>query len=76
MRNNIQSKIDAGYTYDELLSEGLASFDDIARYESQYSLYDEDDEDEKPRRKRVKVKSKPKTRGIRLKKKAEIDFEF
>jgi len=40
MRNNIQSKIDAGYTYDELLSEGLASFDDIARYESQYSLYD------------------------------------
>jgi hypothetical protein len=73
MRNNIQSKIDAGYTYDELLSEGLASFDDIARYESQYSLYDEDDE---PKPKRVKVKSKPKTRGIRLKKKAEIDFEF
>ena len=75
MRNNIQSKIDAGYTYDELLSEGLASFDDIARYESQYSLYDEDDE---PKRKRVKVKPKvkPKIQAIKLKKEPEIDFDF
>ena len=71
MRNNIQSKIDAGYTYDELLSEGLASFDDIARYESQYSLYDEDDEP-KPK----KVKAKLKTQAIKPKKEAEIDFEF
>jgi hypothetical protein len=71
MRNNIQSKIDAGYTYDELLSEGLASFDDIERYESQYSLYDEDAE---PKPKRVKVKSK--IQGIKPKKEPEIDFEF
>ena len=71
MRNNIQSKIDAGYTYDELLSEGLASFDDIARYESQYSLYDEDAE---PKPKKVKAKSK--TQTTKLSKEAEIDFEF
>lgn len=71
MRNNIQSKIDAGYTYDELLSEGLASFDDIARYESQYSLYDEDAEP-KPK----KAKAKLKTQGIKPKKEPEIDFEF
>ena len=73
MRNNIQSKIDAGYTYDELLSEGLASFDDIARYESQYSLYDEDDE---PKPKKIKTKSKPKIQAIKPKEEAEIDFEF
>jgi hypothetical protein len=71
MRNNIQSKIDAGYTYDELLSEGLASFDDIARYESQYSLYDEDAE---PKPKKVKAKSK--TQTTKPNKEAEIDFEF
>jgi hypothetical protein len=71
MRNNIQSKIDAGYTYDELLSEGLASFDDITRYESQYSLYDEDGE---PKRKRVKVK--PKTQKNKPNKEANIDLEF
>jgi hypothetical protein len=71
MRNNIQSKIDAGYTYDELLSEGLASFDDIARYESQYSLYDEDGE---PKRKRVKVK--PKKQSSKPTKEANIDLEF
>jgi hypothetical protein len=71
MRNNIQSKIDAGYTYDELLSEGLASFDDIARYESQYSLYDEDAEP-KPK----KAKAKPKTQETKPNKEAEIDFEF
>jgi hypothetical protein len=69
MRNNIQSKIDAGYTYDELMSEGLASFDDIARYESQYSLYDEDAE---PKPKKAKVK--PKT--TKPNQEAEIDFEF
>jgi len=75
MRNNIQSKIDAGYTYDELLSEGLASFDDIARYESQYSLYDEDGE---PKWKRVKVKQrvKPKIQPIKPKKEPEIDLDF
>ena len=71
MKNNIQSKIDAGYTYDELLSEGLASFDDIARYESQYSLYDEDAE---PKPKKVKAKSK--TQATKPNKEAEIDFEF
>ena len=69
MRNNIQSKIDAGYTYDELLSEGLASFDDIARYESQYSLYDEDAE---PKPKKVKAKSK--TQTTKPSKEAEIEF--
>jgi hypothetical protein len=73
MRNNIQSKIDAGYTYDELLSEGLASFDDIARYESQYSLYDEDGE---PKPKKTKTKSKPKTQAVKPKKEVEIDFDF
>ena len=73
MRNNIQSKIDAGYTYDELLSEGLASFDDIARYESQYSLYDEDGE---PKRKKTKTKVKPKIQAIKPKKEPKIDFEF
>ena len=71
MRNNIQSKIDAGYTYDELLSEGLASFDDIARYESQYSLYDEDGE---PKCKRVKVKLK--NQRSKPNKEANIDLEF
>ena len=71
MRNNIQSKIDAGYTYDELLSEGLASFDDIARYESQYSLYDEDAE---PKPKKAKVK--PQTQRTKPNKEVEIDFEF
>ena len=73
MRNNIQSKIDAGYTYDELLSEGLASFDDIARYESQYSLYDEDGE---PKRKKTKTRSKPKIQAIKPKKEPEIDLDF
>ena len=73
MRNNIQSKIDAGYTYDELLSEGLASFDDIARYESQYSLYDEDGE---PKTKKVKTKAKPKIQAIKPKKEPEIDLDF
>ncbi len=71
MRNNIQSKIDAGYTYEELMSEGLASFDDIARYESQYSLYDEDAEP-KPK----KAKTEPKAKGNKSQPEPEIDFEF
>ena len=73
MRNNIQSKIDAGYTYDELLSEGLASFDDIARYESQYSLYDEDAE---PKPKPKKAKTEPKSKENKFQPEPEIDFEF
>jgi hypothetical protein len=38
MKRNIQGYIDRGYTYDELLSEGLADADDLEAYESSYSL--------------------------------------
>ncbi|MEI6332818.1 MAG: hypothetical protein WCP16_26535 [Pseudanabaena sp. ELA645] len=73
MRNNIQSKIDAGYTYDELLSEGLASFDDIARYESRYSLYDED---AAPKPTKVKVAEPKLAETTPNPQESEIDFDF
>ena len=38
MKKNIQEYIDRGYTYEELLSEGLADTDDLETYESAYSL--------------------------------------
>jgi hypothetical protein len=73
MRNNIQSKIDAGYTYDELLSEGLASFDDIARYESRYSLYDEN---AAPKPKKEKVAEPKLAETTPNPQESEIDFDF
>ena len=73
MRNNIQSKIDAGYTYEELLSEGLASFDDIGRYESRYSLYDED---AAPKPKKAKAAELKTTETTPNQQEAEIDFDF
>jgi len=73
MRNNIQSKIDAGYTYDELLSEGLASFDDIARYESRYSLYDEN---AAPKPKKEKIAEPKLAEATPNQQESEIDFDF
>jgi hypothetical protein len=73
MRNNIQSKIDAGYTYEELLSEGLASFDDIGRYESRYSLYDEN---AAPKPKTAKVAEPKLAETTPNQEESEIDFDF
>jgi hypothetical protein len=73
MRNNIQSKIDAGYTYEELLSEGLASFDDIGRYESRYSLYDENAVPKPTQAKVVEPKLAETTPNPQ---ESEIDFDF
>ena len=73
MRNNIQSKIDAGYTYDELLSEGLANFDDIGRYESRYSLYDED---AAPKPTKAKVAEPKLAETTPNPQESEIDFDF
>jgi hypothetical protein len=38
MTRNIQDYIDRGYTYEELLSQGLADPSDLESYESAYSL--------------------------------------
>jgi hypothetical protein len=73
MRNNIQSKIDAGYTYDELLSEGLASFDDIGRYESRYSLYAEN---AAPKPTKAKVAEPKLAETTPNQQESEIDFDF
>ena len=73
MRNNIQSKIDAGYTYEELLSEGLASFDDIGRYESRYSLYDENAAPKPPKAKAAEPKLAETTPNQQ---ESETDFDF
>jgi len=72
MRTNIGAMIDSGYTYEELLSEGLANFDDIGRYESRYSQYDEDAE---PKPKKEKAAPKPKVTEPNQKTE-EIDFDF
>jgi hypothetical protein len=72
MRTNIGAMIDSGYTYEELLSEGLASFDDIGRYESRYSQYDEDAQ---PKPKKKKAASKLKVTEPNQKAE-EIDFDF
>jgi len=72
MRTNIGAMIDSGYTYEELLSEGLASFDDIGRYESRYSQYDED---AKPKPKKEKAAPKAKVTEPNQKTE-EIDFDF
>ena len=72
MRNNIGAMIDSGYTYEELLSEGLASFDDIGRYESRYSQYDEDAEP-KPKKEKAVPKAKVTEPNQKVE---EIDFDF
>ena len=72
MRNNIGAMIDSGYTYEELLSEGLASFDDIGRYESRYSQYDEDAEP-KPKKEKAALKAKVTEPNQKAE---EIDFDF
>ncbi|MFM7888922.1 MAG: hypothetical protein ACKPCM_20010 [Pseudanabaena sp.] len=38
MTRNIQDYIDRGYSYEELLSQGLAEYSDLESYESAYSL--------------------------------------
>ena len=73
MRTNINAMIDSGYTYEELLSEGLASFDDIGRYESRYSLYDENAAPKPPKAKAAELKT---TETTPNQQEAEIDFDF
>ena len=73
MRTNISAMINSGYTYEELLSEGLASFDDIGRYESRYSLYDED---AAPKPKKAKAAELKTTETTPNQQEAEIDFDF
>ena len=71
MRTNIGAMINSGYTYEELLSEGLASFDDIGRYESRYSLYDEN---AAPKPQKAKVAEPKETTPNQQE--VEIDFDF
>jgi len=73
MRTNIGAMINSGYTYDELLSEGLASFDDIGRYESRYSLYDED---AAPKPTTAKVAEPKLAETTPNQQESEIDFDF
>jgi hypothetical protein len=73
MRTNIGAMINSGYTYEELLSEGLASFDDIGRYESRYSLYDED---AAPKPTKVKVVEPKLAEAAPNQQESEIDFDF
>ena len=73
MRTNINAMIDSGYTYEELLSEGLANFDDIGRYESRYSLYDENAAPKPQKAKAAELKT---TETIPNQQEAEIDFDF
>jgi hypothetical protein len=53
MKKNIQEYIDRGYTYEDLLSEGLADTDDLETYESAYSL--------PPQTEQPKIRKKAKT---------------
>ena len=71
MKTDIGAMINSGYTYEELLSEGLANFDDIGRYESRYSLYDEN---AVPKPKKAKVVD-PKEAAPKQPE-TEIDFDF
>jgi hypothetical protein len=73
MRTNISAMINSGYTYEELLSEGLASFDDIGRYESRYSLYDEN---ATPKPKKAKVAEPKLAETTPNPQESEIDFDF
>ena len=73
MRTNIGAMINSGYTYEELLSEGLASFDDIGRYESRYSMYDED---AAPKPEKSKVVEPKLAETTPNQKETEIDFDF
>ena len=71
MKTDIGAMINSGYTYEELLSEGLASFDDIGRYESRYSLYDEN---AAPKPQKAKVAEPKETTPNQQE--VEIDFDF
>ena len=73
MRTNISAMINSGYTYEELLSEGIASFDDIGRYESRYSLYDEN---AAPKPKKAKVVEPKSAETTANQQESEIDFDF
>ncbi len=73
MRTNISAMINSGYTYEELLSEGLASFDDIGRYESRYSLYDEN---AAPKPKKAEVVEPKLVETTPNPQESEIDFDF
>ena len=73
MRTNIGAMIDSGYTYEELLSEGLANFDDIGRYESRYSLYDENAVPKPQKAKAAELKT---TETTPNQQESEIDFDF
>ena len=73
MRTNIGTMINSGYTYEELLSEGLASFDDIGRYESRYSLYDEN---AVPKPTQAKVAEPKLAETTPNPQESEIDFDF
>jgi hypothetical protein len=73
MRTNISAMINSGYTYEELLSEGLASFDDIGRYESRYSLYDEN---AAPKPTKAKAAEPKLAEATPNQQEAEIDFDF
>jgi hypothetical protein len=73
MRTNIGAMINSGYTYEELLSEGLASFDDIGRYESRYSMYDEN---AAPKPKKAKVVEPKLAETTPNPQESEIDFDF
>ena len=53
MKKNIQEYIDRGYTYEELLSEGLADTDDLEAYESSYSL------PQRTEHRKIRKRSKP-----------------
>lgn len=73
MRTNINAMIDSGYTYEELLSEGLANFDDIGRYESRYSLYDENAAPKPQKAKAAELKTTETTPNPQ---ESEIDVDF
>ena len=73
MKTDIGAMINSGYTYEELLSEGLASFDDIGRYESRYSLYDENAAPKPQKAKAAELKT---TETTPNQQEAEIDFDF
>ena len=73
MRTSIGAMINSGYTYEELLSEGLASFDDIGRYESRYSLYDEN---AAPKPQKAKVAEPKLAEATPNQQETEIDFDF
>jgi hypothetical protein len=59
MSRNIQHHLDEGLTYEELLSQGIATTDDLESYESSFSI-PEQDVLNKPKKVKSK-KTEPKT---------------